>query len=47
MDTISYKATNTLDKNSLKSIEYLAKYWDISKAEVVRRCVRVTTQRAN
>ena len=40
MAPVTYKATYTLDKYSIETIEYLSNYWNTSKAEVIRRCVR-------
>ncbi len=40
-----YKATYTLDKESLEIIENLASLWKISKAEVIRRCVKNELER--
>ena len=40
-----YKATYTLDKESLEIIENLASIWKISKAEVIRRCVKKELER--
>ena len=40
MNPMTYKATYTLDKHSIETIEYLSNYWGTSKAEVIRRCVR-------
>ncbi len=40
---MAYALTRTsmaLDQNTLKAIDYLAKKWEVSKAEVMRRAVK-------
>ncbi|PZR76970.1 MAG: hypothetical protein DLM52_05395 [Chthoniobacterales bacterium] len=39
------KSTYSLDRDTLKQLQQLARTWQVSKTEVVRRAIRATAER--
>lgn len=44
MATLTIKSTYSLDVESVRMLEALAKRWNVTKSEVLRRAIRVAAQ---